>query len=151
MNGEKSLPTDTSIMTYGEEELQEVITYFSKTTEHQLQADRIMNDYLELKLLLKTKKDLTLQQTSTYILTHYTDQFPDFKPLCELVLVSPVTSAACERGFSMQNRIKTKLPSRLAPELVTKLMRIQEEGPELEDFPTTTCLQKFQAICNRRK
>ncbi|KAH3849514.1 hypothetical protein DPMN_091917 [Dreissena polymorpha] len=44
---------------------------------------------------------------------------------------APVTSVACERGFFTQNCLKTKARSRLDHNKLTKLIRIEEEGPSV--------------------
>ncbi|CAC5416329.1 unnamed protein product [Mytilus coruscus] len=72
----------------------------------------LTDNYLDLKLVLRHQKYLILQQFATHILNNYSDEYPDYALLYELLLVSPVTSLACERAFSCQNRIKTKLRSR---------------------------------------
>ena len=36
--------------------------------------------------------------------------FPNMALLLSLVITLPVMNAGCERAFSMQNRLKTKLP-----------------------------------------
>ena len=45
-----------------------------------------------------------------------------------------VTSVECERGFSLQNRIKNKFRCSLKPESVDKLMKICQLGPSVESF-----------------
>ncbi|CAC5392889.1 unnamed protein product [Mytilus coruscus] len=143
------MPTDNSILTYGEDKLPEILTHFKDSLP--IDVSRATTNYLDLKLLLRQQKSLTLQQMATQILNNYSDEYPDFALLYELLLVSPVTSVACERGFSCQNRIKTKLRSRLQPETVSKLMRVQQDGPALADFNPTSSLTKFLDQRNRRK
>ncbi|CAC5394331.1 unnamed protein product [Mytilus coruscus] len=143
------MPTDNSILTYGEDKLPEILTHFKDSLP--IDVSRATTNYLDLKLLLRQQKSLTFQQMATQILNNYSDEYPDFALLYELLLVSPVTSVACERGFSCQNRIKTKLRSRLQPETVSKLMRVQQDGPALADFNPTSSLTKFLDQRNRRK
>ena len=44
----------------------------------------------------------------------------------------PVSSVPCEHGFSIQNRVKTKMRSRLTDTHVDNLMLIAMEAPDLQ-------------------
>lgn len=54
--------------------------------------------------------------------------------LAEIMLVIPISSAQCERGFSAQKRIKSDVRSSLHVSTTEDLIRISMEGPELEKF-----------------
>ncbi|MGH0116050.1 UNVERIFIED_CONTAM: hypothetical protein FKN15_023083 [Acipenser sinensis] len=54
--------------------------------------------------------------------------------LVEIMLVLPISAVQCERGFSAQNRIKSKLCNS-----VEDLVRISAEGPSLELFDPEPC------------
>ena len=54
--------------------------------------------------------------------------------LVQIMLVLPISSAVCERGFSSVNRIKSDVRSSLHTETVEDLIRISVEGPQLEDY-----------------
>ena len=60
--------------------------------------------------------------------------FPELLKLAVLCLVTPLSTATCERGFTTQNRIKTKLRNRLQSKRLDILLRISEEGPNISDF-----------------
>lgn len=50
------------------------------------------------------------------------------------MLVLPISSAICERGFSSVNRIKSDARASLHTDTVEDLIRISVEGPKLEDY-----------------
>ena len=50
------------------------------------------------------------------------------------MLVIPISSAQCERGFSAQKRIKSDVRSSLSVTTTEDLIRISMEGPEVEYF-----------------
>lgn len=50
------------------------------------------------------------------------------------MLVLPVSTAVCERGFSAQKRIKSDIRASLHSDTVEDLIRISVEGPSMEDF-----------------
>jgi hypothetical protein len=59
------------------------------------------------------------------IATHHKEQFPNLIVLAQLALTSAVHTAGCERGFSMQNQILTKLRNRLTVDTQGKLMSVK--------------------------
>lgn len=60
--------------------------------------------------------------------------FQNILHLVHILLVLPVSSAVCERGFSTQKRIKSDARASLHTDTVEDLIRISVEGPSLEDF-----------------
>lgn len=120
------MPADNSIIDYGEDRLKQLLIHFQGHLT--INTNRAFTHYLDLKLLIRQQKTLSLQQIGTHILDHYSEELPDFRILYQLLLIAPVISVASERGFSCQNRMKTKLRSRLLLETVTKLIRVQQDG-----------------------
>ena len=57
----------------------------------------------------------------------------------------PMTSVQCERGFSTQNRIKSKLRTNLNNQTLNDLMRISEDGPHIKEFDFQSALKKWKA------
>ena len=60
--------------------------------------------------------------------------FPDFSTLAEICLVMPLTSVPCERGFSMQNRVKTRLRSRMKVAKLARKMKIRSAKAYTQDL-----------------
>jgi hypothetical protein len=58
------------------------------------------------------------------------DEYPNICKIAENVLVAPVSSVECERGFSVQNHIKCKLRNRMAVDTLDMLMRVRLVGPK---------------------
>lgn len=67
-------------------------------------------------------------------MTRHLEEYPEIARLCRMALCIPVTSVACERGFSLQSKIKVKSRTSLTPETLETLMKLSC-GPEIEDFP----------------
>ena len=64
----------------------------------------------------------------------YIDVFPNIIKLIQIVYCIPFSSVECERGFSRQNKIKTKDRNSLATNTLDMLMRVSLEGPESKEF-----------------
>ena len=134
---------------HSETELQELIGIYGGENGL-IDSDRVKEDYYQVKAVLKSL-NCSLTDACTTILEKYKDIFPDFAVLATILLISPVTSVACERGFSVHNKIKTKGRSSLKHETVTMLMRVKEEGPSVKDFNPKPSVKKFCEMRKRRK
>ena len=80
----------------------------------------------------------------------FCDVFPDFVIMAKFYLSIPLNSAACERGFSVQNNIKTKSRNRLGGERLDEIMRIRINGPPVSDFRYDEAAAIFRAQRDRR-
>ena len=91
---------------HGEAELKQLVEIYGGDNGL-IDSERALEDYFQLKVVLKSLNS-SLTEACSSILNEYKDIFPDFAVLATIVLISPVTSVACERGFSVHNKIKTK-------------------------------------------
>lgn len=62
----------------------------------------------------------------------------------------PASTAGCERGFSTQNRLKTKLRNRLLEGKLDTLMRLSIEGEPLNEFDFASALAVWKSAKSRR-
>ena len=63
----------------------------------------------------------------------HSELFPVVGFIGKRMLILPVSTVDCERGFSKQNLIKTDLRNSLKPESLSNLMMISIEGPTCLD------------------
>ncbi|CAB4390622.1 unnamed protein product [Rhizophagus irregularis] len=68
------------------------------------------------------------------LIEDYIDVFPNIIKLIQIAYCIPFSSVECERGFSRQNKIKTKDRNSLATNTLDMLMCISLEGPESKEF-----------------
>ena len=61
----------------------------------------------------------------------------------EIILVLPMSTASCERGFSALKGIKYDWRSCLSNAALESLLRIAIDGPKLSDFDATDALGKW--------
>ena len=94
-------------------------------------------EFVGLKLLIaRMFKDKIYLSLWELMLTRepYCSDYKNILHLVHILLVLPVSSAVCERGFSSQKRIKSDARASLHTDTVEDLIRISVEGPSLEDF-----------------
>ena len=144
------LPKDSSVYGYGEEELKKLAAYYGEELVIDdekfapvLNPERMTEDFEQFKIVLKSFRGKSLQDVCRDIINLYEDMFPDFAILAKITLVSPITSVACERGFSSQNRLKHKNRCNLKHETVNTLIRIMEEGPDCNTYDPVPSVKKF--------
>ena len=70
----------------------------------------------------KTKVDN--EQVAQYYLEIISDLVPELSLLFERIVILPLCTVDCERGFSKLSIIKTKLRNRLEGPVLDRLMRI---------------------------
>ncbi|XP_053372821.1 uncharacterized protein LOC128546379 [Mercenaria mercenaria] len=78
------------------------------------------------------------------------DVYPAASEAAGRLLVAPVSTVECERGFSKQNLIKTCLRNSLAMSALNNLMRISIDGPGLTDFDFGCAFKKWKTLKTRR-
>ena len=144
------VPKNTGLENYVCNELKQLVEQYGGDSGL-INSEQITDDYFQFKVVLKSLSQMTLRQACVELVKKYSDMFPDFVTLAKILLVTPLTSVTCERGFSTHNKIKTKSRCRLKHSTVTKLMRIMEEGPELGDFDPKPSVSKFVSMRKRRK
>ena len=140
----------------GEESLEAVVEFYGKTNviggreiPALINPARTKGDFLQFKYFLKSLSSKPLPHVLTTLC--YQTLFPDFATMANLLLVSPVASVPCERAFSTQNFIKTRLRSCLTPNVLDSLMRVRLEGPVLKNFDAKRAAIHFCSVKQRRK
>ena len=64
--------------------------------------------------------------------------------MAAIALTLPVHSSDCERGFSVQNNIKTYDRNRLSADRLNTLATIMVEGPEMNKFDFSRALSHWK-------
>lgn len=92
---------------------------------------------------------LRFEGLARMLLIRHRDDFPEACKLAEIGLCLPVSTASCERGFSLQNRIKVKSRTRLLPENLEMLMKLAI-APDVEVFPLRAAVSNWYSARRRR-
>ena len=140
------------IQQYGQDQLDTLCAHFQNETDR----NRAQAAFLVFKHLTKSYKgSLSFSQFCCKLITELNDQYPDFANLARLALIIPVSSAPCEppceRGFSVQNALKTKVRNRLNPERLNRLMFIKLVGPDVDQFDFPVAARLFENMKPRLK
>ena len=115
-----------------------------------LDSHKLRLEHAGIQPLLKgLYKSLSFQAFCGMVLVSHLEDFPLTATLCKIALCIPVTNVACEREFSLQNKIKVKSRTALSPETLDMLMKLST-GPEIEDFPYPAAIQHWRKEKKRR-
>ncbi len=131
---------------YGQEELLALLTHYQEYMEGD--HDDLLSEWRQfLRFVFDNhQKHMTsFSELSQLTLNHLKTPFPSVAVLFELAQVLAVSSADCERGFSIQNIIKTHKRSCLKSSTLQNLQMIKVEGPSIEEFDFVRALTKWRA------
>lgn len=128
----QNLPKDQQeLLNYGNTELDVLVDHF----ESSIGLHECREEWPSFKQLVALNySSLDLQHLWPMVCKLHRDQYPFLIKLAHACLAIPVSTATCERGFSTQNRIKNKLRNRMQTKRLDILMRITEEGPDVNEF-----------------
>ena len=138
----------TELSSFGNEELDRILQHFNPLITNDLQ-ETVKEQWLRLKFYVC--KRIPLSERHGYSLwprIYTTDKrFSAIMKVISFVSLIPMNTAACERGFSSMNRIKSKGRSGISNDMLNSLMRISLDGLELEKFDP----QPAVTYCSKKK
>ena len=123
----KRYPSRENILAYANDHLNTLCDHYSDL----INVQRCQGQFLQFKhfVLSHTQDYGEFDSFTKLLLTDYNDVYPDLVILASIAVVIPVSSAPCERGFSQQNILKSKLRNRLNPDRLDRLLMIRLNGP----------------------
>lgn len=131
-------PTAKELASYGEEKISTIFHHYRVPLEkagHSLA--NCLVQWGELKVIVRRKlsfgriKFLDLWQN---IIHEHSERFADILALVQIILLLPVSTAECERGFSLMKRVKSDWRNRLRADTLTGLMAITLSEEEVDMF-----------------
>lgn len=134
---------------YGVDKLNNLLAHFSSNVS----AEDARSEFALLKQTMVSSDlyaSFSFQQFADAVLSNQAGVFTEMEKLITIALVIPTASVSCERGFSTQNRIKTRFRNSLNTNL-TNLMLISELGPPQEQFDFNRALIKWKEMKQRRQ
>ena len=144
---------------YGNEKIEVLIEHYGKDQETQNGVFAAVIDGPACRREWNIVKRLVLQQKYPHdkmsllwkiMYQNHKDVIPNLIVLAELVLIPPIHTADCERGFSNQNLIKSKSRNRIGDAALNRLILLSFEGKPLEEFDFIESLSVWKAQKDRR-
>ncbi|KAI8479756.1 hypothetical protein Bbelb_425040 [Branchiostoma belcheri] len=117
----------------------------------EISREEVLSENQVLEVLLQQQyNDLNTNEVLQKVRLVHADTLPNMARLAAAILVVPVSTADCERGFSTMKRVKTCLRNRLKAVTLNNLLMISIEGPEAEEFDFDSACDKWASMCKRR-
>ena len=132
---------------YGQADLAVLVRHYSNV----INVERAKRDFPAFKVTMANYGVTSFDTACRCVIRQLFDQFPDFVELAKIALVIPVSSVCAERGFSLQNLIKTSARNRLSESRVNRLQMLRWHGKSLKEFNVDRAREHFSSDKNRRK
>ena len=136
-----------ALATYGEDKIHHLVEHFRPLLEkNDFDFDAVFGEWTGLKACIGNNYlDLNPQALWKSVFIHHSNRFPNVLLLVEILLILPLSTACCERGFSVKGKIKSDCRSCLSVDILDCLMRIHIEGPCVAEFDPQPGLQMWWA------
>ena len=95
--------------TYGEEKIRHLVEHFRPLLEkNNFEFEAVYEEWAGLKACISNNyQDFTFKALWKRVFNNCHDRFPNALMLVEILMILPLATACCERGFSIrQNQIK---------------------------------------------
>ena len=155
---EKYRKRETIIANFGQIELETLGDHFGHDIDIDgvihpavISYDELREEHQQFKHMLYGLRNMSFIAVCTLLFTEYREIYPNITTLATIAAVIPVSSVPCERGFSVQNRVKNCRRNRLNEDVVNDLMMITMQGPAVGDFDFREAMLLFRQQRNRRK
>ncbi|XP_061573635.1 zinc finger protein 862-like isoform X1 [Cololabis saira] len=153
--------TQSALQEYAETAIQTITDRFGKgmisedesapATAPLIDATSARRDAVAVMTALRGYGGLNFSMACEVLIRDFGEIYPEWAQLAKIACVIPVSSVPAERGFSLQNRIKTAQRSRLGEEKVTRLMRIASCAETLGSFDFNSAAAHFSAAKMHKK
>lgn len=139
------------IASYGNEELLRILNYFSHLFSDTFQAEA-NEQWLRLKFFVCKRISYNERQFHELWPKLIKDdkRFSTILQVIAIVMLLPMSTASCERGFSLMNRIKSKGRSRVTNSLLNNLMSISCDTDNLDTFDLQPAINQWSSNVHRR-
>ncbi|XP_071166178.1 zinc finger protein 862-like [Mytilus edulis] len=131
---------------YAEEKIQTLAAHFSQLMDE----ETVFQEFNSFKMVIHKNKDKTTQFILQILMTKYRQLYPNLARLAEICMLIPASTADCERGFSVLNRVKTRARNRLSQKVLNNLMMVSTQGPEGKDFNFNRAAELWASLSQRK-
>ncbi|XP_073329080.1 uncharacterized protein C17orf113-like [Pagrus major] len=145
---------------YAEPAIETIIGHFGREISREdesaaaaplIDGTNVKRDGIAVMSALRGYGGLDFRKGCEVLIRDFEDIYPEWAKLAKIAGVIPVSSVPAERGFSLQNRIKTAQRSRLGESKVTRLMRISSCAETLNTFDFSAAAEHFTRAKMRKK
>ena len=142
------------IQDFWDKEIKEIARFYGKAKKNSdwkfIDEDRLIDELKKMRsFALREEKGKSSISAWHDIVVDIKDLYSNVYKIISTVLSLPITTVFCERGFSIQNIVKTKLRNRLTNENIDYLMRIILERDNIAGFDFKEAFKNWKYQQNR--
>ncbi|XP_077977576.1 zinc finger protein 862-like [Glandiceps talaboti] len=137
------------LATFGDAQVNILIQHFTTLLQRQVpnfSADDARTQWLDMKLEInRHHRHLRYLPLWQHLLTdpELIERYATILYLVQIIMLYPMSTACCERGFSAMKRVKTDWRSSLSIDSLDALLRIVLDGPESDDYVAIRALDRW--------
>ena len=135
---------------YGHDEIDMLEQHFECIMPKEAMCTNEFDNFKRLVVSNFSKVTHSVAELCKLVITSHSETYPGMAALAAIALTIPVSSVDCERGFSRQNLIKTKLRNCLKDNTLHRLILLSVEGPPIAEFDFALAMKKWTNAKNRR-
>lgn len=135
---------------YGHDEIDMLEQHFECIMPKEAMCANEFDNFKRLVVSNFSKVTHSVAELCKLVITSHSETYPGMAALAAIALTIPVSSVDCERGFSRQNLIKTKLRNCLKDNTLHRLILLSVEGPPIAEFDFVLAMNKWTNAKNRR-
>ncbi|XP_032848159.2 sperm flagellar protein 2 isoform X3 [Tyto alba] len=137
---------------FGEKEVSVLTKHYEVILEAaSVKVGEVETEWSMLKLELYNRFQNVRTLTWDSVNSVYSRKYPNILTLVDLILTLPASSAETERGFSQMKLTMMHLHSKLRSEIVTDLMIIQMNSPDIKKFDPQKAINLWNSTCKRNR
>ncbi|XP_070579059.1 zinc finger protein 862-like [Ptychodera flava] len=144
-----------ALRTYGVAQINTLVTNFRDLLRRQpdFSEDDVALEWTGLKpvvsAIVNVDPRLRFLDIWQRVLRQNLAEFHSILLIVKIVLLIPIHTSECERGFSVMGRIKSDWRATLNTDTLSDLIRIALDGPRLEDFDLRRAIERWFRSCQR--
>lgn len=141
------------LMVYGNFELHTILCHFENVFPNDVQKEA-EEQWLRVKLHVSKRVPVSerkFQFLWPKLLSQCSTRFEVLLKIVKLVMLLPMNTAVCERGFSAMKRIKSDSRCRLKTETLNSFLKITIDGPSLAQFDPQPAVEHWLSSATHRR
>lgn len=141
-----------ALIEFGKEELSLVQSHFHALFKlHNVKTEAFESEFTEMKLFwLSNLSHLHRADFWSAVYDIMRTQYPNLLHVYIILKLLPVSNAKVERAFSFMRRVKTDWRNGLSENTLNHLLRIDIDGPDIDDFDPSAAVHIFYSDKVRR-
>ncbi|OBS76349.1 hypothetical protein A6R68_17211 [Neotoma lepida] len=140
-------PSGIELACFGNSDILSLARYFELSLPMGYSEEALLEEWLSLKA---ANQNLPFSMLCKNTLTQHC-RFPLLSKLMAVVVIVPISTSCCERGFKAMNRIRTDERTKLSNEVLNTLMMTAVNGVAVTEYDPQPAIQHWYLTSSGRR